>query len=42
MYWYNGKGVPRCVLCREVIPFLEGSFIGGSTVLCMINVCTKH
>ena len=24
MYWCNGKGVLRCVLCREVVPFLEG------------------
>ena len=24
MYWCNGKGVLRCVLCREVVPFSEG------------------
>ena len=24
MYWCNGKGLLRCVLCREVVPFSEG------------------
>ena len=24
MYYYNGKGALNSVLCREVVPFLEG------------------
>ena len=28
MHRYNGKGVLRCVLCREV-PFSEGPFSEG-------------
>ena len=28
-----GKGTRRSALCTEVVPFIEGSFIRGSTVL---------
>ena len=31
MYYCNGKGVQKCVLCWEVVSFSEGPFIGGST-----------
>ena len=33
MDYCYGEGVQMCVLCREVVPFLEGSFIGGFTVV---------
>ncbi len=35
MYYCYGKEVQKSVLCREVVPFLGGSVIGGSTVFCV-------
>ncbi len=50
MYYCYGKGVQESVLCREVVPSLGGSFIGGSTVahpcmcVCMYvtTIVSKH
>ena len=32
MNYCYGKGVQKYVLCWKVVPFLEGSFIRGSTI----------